>query len=313
MSENAEKFIQEYSGEISKLDPEILQNPAFKRIIEHQIVRLAYPGEGVAYSWSTKDHDGNPKITQMQTWELGVYVFPDGKGLQVSRIATPLNISGVQYQEEQAEIMDIELSEEGDLTFTDSHGYLLPTNDKKEKNLRTNYSYQQFDKKGNQIVISDFCTTTYVDRGVGEKIGGYIGDHKPKFTKWDIEEQKYSFYGELEFARHVRRDMINPVVNYIKTKGPSHLSIGSRNLNYDDIFQLADYNGEHIEYFPFETANIMLNSESFSREFIWSQKSTDQEARMFHEKVKWLYQKAVSEGLIKTESSELEENNGKNR
>lgn len=306
-----EKFMQEQAEELSKLSPEITQNPAFRKTILPQLVRLVYPGENAAYSWPNRGDVDNPR-TLMQPRELSIYVSPDGKKFQVSRIATPHEVPGHEYKEEQGEIMDVGLSEEGDLTFTDSTGRLTTENDPQKKNLSTDYSYKQFDKKGNEIVRSDFVKTTYVDRQYGVKIGTHIGDHRPKFTKWDIEEQNYAFYGDLKFARHISREMANPVVNYVKTtKGP--VRIGSRHVNFDDTFAYASYNGEHPEYFPVEFASLGFSSKSVPSEFIRTYNSTPEQCQAFDEKVKFLYQKAVEQGLIKTEDPELEETAGKSR
>ena len=301
----SERFMVEYGGQLSKLDPGIIQNPAFKRLVEQHISKMIY-ADGVSYTWGTiRDPETDePAHTPMLPHEVSLKVSEDGKTLTVTRNATPFRRPGMNIAAMQAGTYKITLLEDGNLEFLDSNGYTMPNKGMSDDNFSAWYSYQQFDKKGNEIVRASFGKKTHLNLAEVSNIEKQIVGHCPKFSAWGIDEQNFSFYGKVEYARHVRRNMLDPATNYIQVKGKGDLIRDSHSLGFDETFTLLDFNGEHIERFPADVDRC--RQDTFSPEFIMSGHSTPEHQAMYERKHRELNEILASQGLIQIDSQELE-------
>jgi hypothetical protein len=311
IEERKERFRTEYSEELSKLAPEIVENPAFDEIIEYYLAPRAY--EVGDYTWgSVRDKDDGPSRTPMLPSEVRIGVSKDGKKLTLMRVATPLKVSGSNFDAQQASISEVELNDDGTISYTDSDGELAPSNERGKKNLRTSYTTQKYDSDGNTIMSAYFQASTYVDRIYLNSIVQHIYDHQPGISQYgEFEGKRYSFYGDLERAYVITRDMkVNPADNRVDIIKPQPMPIGRPRMDISTSFRIADFNFEHPNRFsPYVINSACQSGENvdLSSPFVISfDSATPEKQKEYYQKVEEIQQKlprsnstSVEEGIVR--------------
>ncbi len=254
-----QKFMSEYTPQLSSLDPEIIQNPAFKRIVEYYIAPMVYANGDYTWGYAT-DSQGYPKTTPQLQSDVSVEVSKDGKHLKVTRNPAPLNIPGKQFSTQQVSIIEVDLDEEGILNFTESSGSLEPSNNPESKNFHASYNNYKYDRNGNKILYGHLTTSTYVNRRALEGVVNHIFYHQPKFSSsFGIVEQRQSFSGDLERGFIVSRDMVNPADNFISIMKPGVMMPGTRYIRPEKSHRIADLNTQYPDEFSPYVINAGTN------------------------------------------------------